>query len=67
MKRRVFLKVTSVGLVASSLPLPQLPSRTAQHFTWPMVLGRRDGRGRKMHSLMTAAGHRLFTPVFGAA
>jgi pimeloyl-ACP methyl ester carboxylesterase len=64
MKRRDFLKISSVGLAASTgAPLAVAQSQGATflvaHGAWSA-----GWAWKKMHPLMSAAGHRLFTPTY---
>jgi hypothetical protein len=64
MKRRVFLQAASVG---STLTLFGLQSRAQASGTTFLVAHGAWSAGwawRKMHSLMSAAGHRLLTPTY---
>jgi pimeloyl-ACP methyl ester carboxylesterase len=63
MKRRDFLKAAGVGVVASTTAAPAIAQ---SHVTFVVAHGAWSAgwAWKKMHPLMTAAGHRLVTPTY---
>src|SRR5882762_8696956 len=63
MKRRDFLKAAGVGLVASTAAAPAMAQ---SHVTFLVAHGAWSAgwSWKKMHPLMSAAGHRLITPTY---
>jgi pimeloyl-ACP methyl ester carboxylesterase len=64
MKRREFLKATGVGLAASSVTAPAVAQSDVVTFLVAHGAWSAGWAWKKMHPLMSAAGHRLITPTY---
>jgi pimeloyl-ACP methyl ester carboxylesterase len=64
MKRRDFLKVSSIGLAASTVSAPAVAQSQGATFLVAHGAWSAGWAWKKMHPLMSTAGHRLFTPTY---
>jgi pimeloyl-ACP methyl ester carboxylesterase len=64
MKRRVFLGLTGAGLAASRFSAPSRAQRRGTTFLVAHGAWSAGWAWKKMHPLMSAAGHRLITPTY---
>src|SRR5262252_9185192 len=64
MKRRDLLKVSSLGLAAATVAAPAVAQSNGATFLVAHGAWSAGWAWKKMHPLMSAAGHRLFTPTY---
>src|SRR4029450_6150711 len=64
MKRRDFLKVSSIGLAASTVAAPAVAQSQGVTFLVAHGAWSAGWAWKKMHPLMSTAGHRLFAPTY---
>jgi pimeloyl-ACP methyl ester carboxylesterase len=64
MKRRDFLKVSSIGLAAYTVAAPAVAQSQGATFLVAHGAWSAGWAWKKMHPLMSTAGHRLFTPTY---
>ena len=64
MKRRDFLKVSSIGLAASTISAPVVAQSQGATFLVAHGAWSAGWAWKKMHPLMNAAGHQLITPTY---
>src|SRR5215467_3794385 len=64
MKRRDLLKMTGIGIAASTVAAPAVAQSRGATFLVAHGAWSAGWAWKKMHPLMTAAGHRLLTPTY---